>query len=228
VLSISSNLDQVIAELNATANDLESGLVKAVCNPKIYLADLKSSARSILDGLTTDGEKASVPVMVENIIGFVTSGGMSFQMTIGSGEGSIAEIEPGDVDLSRMAGLESDIRDWVTAEKEKTEKDFYKGGRGRAPGEAHSVDKITGRVIATMQHKPQAWFGSKSSDGLLAHLKEQNPTGLDEALGLTALAPSRITVLVTAVLDFWEQRMGVRIVEVANAEIEKAFAKKLS
>jgi hypothetical protein len=231
VLHITSNIDEVIAELTAAANEIESGLVPSVNKPTIYLDDLKDSAKRILDGLTEgDVEKAAVPVMVDGIIGFIASGDMVFELAASTSEenGGLSDIGPGDLGPDRLGDLKGDIASWVAAEKEKTARDKYKSTRyGHTPGEMHSVDKITARVMATLKHDPQAWLNPDHPDsGLLAYLRQKNPAALDKALGLTGLMPSRIQELVTAVLDFWQTRMGVAVVDVAMEQIDKALDAK--
>lgn len=41
---------------------------------------------------------------------------------------------------------------------------------------------------------------------------------------LTALPQGRVSELLEAVLAYWHERMGVRLVSVAMQEVEKAFA----
>ncbi len=219
MFKIKSNLDEVIADLERAQKAIETQLNPTILNPAIYLPLLIETARTTLEIIALPEEHPIIPGLLESIMGAADAGGMIFTMEAGAGGGGGWDFGiPGGPDKDKT--LYDSILEWVADFKDKTfERDTYKGGRGRQPGEWHSNEKIAARIEAILQDKPELFMGSDNPDGLKAFLDARGSGGDgsedSDKSGLTAESSSRSIALITAVLQSWEDVMGVKLQAVA-------------
>src|ERR1035441_750896 len=228
MLSIAANISEIIAELESAAATLQRDLIPSVMNPELYLPHLKSTAHTVLVGLMSEEENPAMEYIEATIMGAAVEFGMYFEASGGIGGGG----EPGEPTKEFDTSL---IEQWVAEQKEKTEdRDFYKGaGKGgrstHVKGDPIPNDVIADRIIAITNRDPNAFFrdGKHSENGLADFLASHAGTGSGEGSGLTGLSEERLTELLAAVLNAWQETMGARVQDAALAEIDKAFGIKL-
>jgi hypothetical protein len=217
MLSIATNIAEIIAELESAAAALQKDLIPAVMNPALYKPHLVTiaAAHCMEAGLSNETTEA----FVNTITGEGVLAGMEFTATAENGDGN-------ESDKRTLPEL---IRDWVDEQKIKTsDKDAYAGGRGRSPGEMQSNEVIAQRVEAIYLNNPDIFIGAgnHSKSGLGEFLSNAGPGG-GEGSGLTGLPEERLTELLAAILTAWQETMGARVQDAALAEIDKAFGIKL-
>lgn len=215
------DVEALIAELEAAEKAIQTGNAKAVMQPALYMDELRLSASYVLSSIAIDdAERAAIPHLVESITGFSALGMMTFEMG-GSAMAGASAQDPADP--QKIKDL---IAQWVSEKKIKGGRDFYKGGRGRQAGEAISNEKIAARIAAIINKKlpgHEEFLNSKNPDGLMAYINSKLGSQENQSSALTSLNDSRLSELLTAVLDAWEALMGARVVEISLQQITQAL-----
>jgi len=227
MFTIASNLGTVIEELEASKSEIAERL-RALMEPSQWEEQLKEIARDVLGILAPEGHDTFNPILIDSITYFALDSGFIYEMS-----GTVGTFNPKDgLSNEQIDALAPGILKWVALYKDKSSMarkghpagDFYVGGRGREAGEMQSNETIANRLIAILKHEDQTpWLESTNSDGLLAFLKDNYPGQLGAISGLTSLGESRLSELILAVLDAWQEELGVAIQSALIAEVNKAL-----
>lgn len=222
MIQINSNVDEVLAWIAGSVKGVNEAS-NSVILPGQYIPALMDVAEKVLDGMTEASEKAAIPGVLNSLHHYLSQRTVSFELTAIS-EASVAALSAGEFSFGDLMPLEEDIADWVAQFKEKDERDQYKGTRGmHNPGDAVPDNIIARRIIGTITEGTSSWLSSENETGLLAYLKENAPEKLNHVFGLTPLDSTRLSSLLDHVLAAWDKVMGVKVVDVALAGIDKAL-----
>ncbi len=242
MIQIASNIESIIAGMKRSKQRILDAH-RSVLEPDRWESLMKSVARDTLMLMVSGGEEAFIKPLVDSVIYaghtlfgvpcvsviyFAASNGFVYEM---EGQSGMFNAKDG-LTASQIDALAPGIFEWVATQKDKTSVarpgrpagDFYVGGRGRSPGEMQSNSVIADRIIAILKHEDQTpWLESTNTDGLLAFLKEHYPEQLSSSSGLTSLGESRLSELILAVLDAWQEELGMAIQSALIAEVGKAI-----
>lgn len=223
MIAITSNVDKIIAELEAARAHLETKLMPAVMQPALYLDDLIQSAESVLSAyLDQPGEREAIPKLLATIRSAMLSDGMAFEMLAIDGEDGLSQLQPGDVGYQRISALRSEVEEWVRLYKTKKAEDYDL-----------TDEALAARVMALFARDPQAWTqhlndfsaGIRSKPGLLEYLHSANPDEFNAVFGLVAgVSPLRAAEALELVLARWQAVIGVAVVREGMNQINRAFA----
>ncbi len=189
-----------------------------------YLGIMKGVAETVLrnsDIFETDLEKQQIPLLVESITGESTGTKMEFVMRAVS----VSNLFPGEFDAQgnpiwdsqSQSSPPKDVVEWVAQFKEKEkERDAFRSGAKK--GEWYSDEKIAARVLQAIQRDPTPWMRTdQPGHGAL------NPTGLARIVGLTGLAPEKVSRALLLVLMEWKKGMQEIIPHAIRLRIQAAF-----
>lgn len=185
---ITTNAKSIAERLKASVGKMPAAIAAAV-SPEKHIATLKYLGEQAMEAVSvSDQEREAIPKIIATVLGRKTKDGASFSMgaspALSVGADPIVEAEM------------KDLADWVTAFKEKDDRDRIKTGPDA--GQFMSDAAIARRLFFAIKADPTPWLRTDSTGhGAL------NPEGLVSITGATGLTSQAVSRLLVAAIKIW-------------------------